>query len=69
MQQDLSKFEWIPVVVDYLYVAGDKIENVFAHAKVVHGHQEEGYEYYEIMIPSHDFFTCYIDAKRIEEFL
>ena len=69
MQQEASESEWIPVVVDYLYVAGDKLENVFAHAKVIHGYREDGYEYYEIMIPSHDFFTCYIDADKIEEFL
>ena len=69
MLQETSKNEWIPVVVDYLYVAGDKLEKIFAHAKVVHCYNEDGYEYYEIMIPSHDFFTCYIDADKIEEFL
>lgn len=69
MQQEQSKPEWIPVVIDYLYVSGDKLENIFAHAKVIHGYREDGYEYYEIMIPSRDFFTCYIDANKIEEFL
>ena len=69
MQQTSIKPEWVPVVVDYLYIAGDRLENVFAHAKVIHGYREDSYEYYEIMIPSHNFFTCYIDADKIEEFL
>ena len=69
MQQILSKYDWIPVVIDYLYIAGDKLENIFAHAKVIHDYREDGYEYYEIMVPSHNFFTCYIDADKIEEFL
>lgn len=69
MQHVTSKCEWIPVVVDYLYVDGKKLENVFAHAKIVHNYREDGYAYYEIMVPSHDFFACYIDADKIEEFL
>lgn len=63
------KNEWIPVIVDYLYITNNKIKNVFAHAKVIHGHLEDDYKYYEIMIPSHDFFTCYIDKNKIKEFL
>ena len=69
MKKDSNKHDWIPVLVDYLYVAGDKLENIFAHAKIIHGYREDGYEYYEVMIPSHDFFTCYIDANKIERFL
>jgi len=69
MLQVKNKNEWIPVIVNYLYIQGDKLEKIFAHAKVVHDYNESGYEYYEIMIPSHEFFTCYIDADKIEEFL
>jgi len=69
MHQELNKSEWIPVIVNYLYILGDRLENIFAHAKIVHDFNEDGYEYYEIMIPSHDFFTCYVDADKIEEFL
>lgn len=68
MQQDSTE-GWQGVIVDYLYVMGDRIENVFAHAKVIHGYRDDGYEYYEIMVPSYDYFTCYIDGDKIEEFL
>ena len=69
MNQELINLEWIPVIIDYLYVLGDRLENIFAHAKIIHGYNEVGYEYYEIMVPSRDFFTCYIDADKIKEFL
>lgn len=68
MQQDSTE-EWQGVVIDYLYINGDRLENIFAHAKIVHGYREDDYEYYEIMVPSHNFFVCYIDGNKIEEFL
>ena len=68
MQQDLTE-GWLGVVIDYLYINGDRIDNIFAHAKVVHDYREDSYEYYEIMVPSHNFFTCYIDGGKIAEFL
>ena len=71
MQQVSIKPEWVPVVVDYLYIAGDKLENVFAHAKVIHGNSDhcDINPYYEVMIPSHNYFFCYVDKRKIEKFL
>lgn len=60
---------WQGVIIDYLFVMGDRIENVFAHAKLIHGYREDNYDYYEVMVPSHNFFTCYIDGNKIETFL
>ena len=65
----MTNEEWCPVVVDYLYLGEEKHKNIFAHAKIISKTDEESDNYYELMIPSHDYFTCYIVEKKIKRFL
>ena len=67
MQNKLNE-TWHGVIIDYLFIQGEKLENIFAHA-IKRKYRDDGHEYYEIMVPSHNFFTCYIDSDKIEEFL
>ena len=65
----MTNEEWCPVVVDYLYLGEEKHKNIFAHAKIISKTDEESDNYYELMIPSHDYFICYIVEKKIKRFL
>jgi hypothetical protein len=62
--------KWIGVIVNYIYFKEVKHENIFAHAKLVHEVSgEKDLNYYEIIVPALEFFTCYIDNKKIIKFL
>jgi hypothetical protein len=65
----MTSEEWLPVVIDYLYLGEEKNEDVFAHAKIISKTDSESDDYYELMIPSHDYFVCYIVKKKIKRFL
>jgi hypothetical protein len=61
--------EWLPVVIDYLFLGEEKHKDIFAHAKIISKTDLESDNYYELMIPSHDYFICYIVEKKIKRFL
>jgi len=65
----MTSEEWRPVVIDYLYLGEEKHKDIFAHAKIISRTDEEADNYYELMIPSHDYFICYIVEKKIKRFL
>jgi hypothetical protein len=65
---DVNK-EWIGAIIDYVYCEGIKYENVFAHVKLIHTSDDLEDDYYEIMIPSNEFYTCYISGKKILKLL
>jgi hypothetical protein len=60
----LENKSWIPIIIDYIYDKEDMHENIFAHAKLVHGK-----DYYEVMIPELEFKTMYIRSEKISSFL
>lgn len=68
LKKDVNK-DWIGAIVDYVYCEGIKHENVFAHVKLIHKSEDKEDDYYEIMIPSHEFYTCYISGKKILKLL
>jgi len=62
--------KWIGTIINYIYFKEEIHKNIFAHAKVVHEiPDEKDSKYYEIMIPSLEFYTCYIEEKKIIKFL
>ena len=65
----MTSEEWRPVVIDYLYLGEEKHKDIFAHAKIISRTDAEADNYYELMIPSHDYFICYIVEKKIKRFL
>ena len=67
MQKKLNE-DWRGVIIDYLFIKGEKIENIFAHA-VKRKHRNDGHEYYEIMVPTYNFCTYFVDSDKIERFL
>lgn len=60
---------WEGVIVDYIYYEGDRYDSIFAHAKALNRKDDPEDYYYELMIPSLDFFYCYVDRKKIVKFL
>jgi hypothetical protein len=69
----INNNKWRPVIIDYLYLIEDsktlKCKDVFAHAKIISKSESREDDYYELMIPSHNYFICYIDEKKIKAFL
>ena len=65
----MTESGWLPIIVDYLYLNGDKVVDVFAHAKVISSVGDDSEDYYELIIPSHEYFTCYIVKEKIRCFL
>lgn len=60
---DNSKEDWLPVVLDYIFIKGDKIENIFAHAK------KQSENHFLIMVPSHNYFSSFISTDKIKVYL
>tara|TARA_B000000557_G_C20510966_1_gene332122 strand:- start:109 stop:324 length:216 start_codon:yes stop_codon:yes gene_type:complete len=68
LKKDVNK-DWLGVIVNHIYYEGIKYEKIFAHAKLIHKTEDFEDDYYEIMIPSKNFFICYITARKISKFL
>tara|TARA_B000000557_G_scaffold257160_1_gene250173 strand:+ start:1519 stop:1734 length:216 start_codon:yes stop_codon:yes gene_type:complete len=69
LKKDVNS-KWKGAIIDYIYSKEEIHKNIFAHVRVVHEIPDEKYlKYYEIMIPSLEFYTCYIEEKKIIKFL
>ena len=69
LKKDVNS-KWAGAIIDYVYFKEEIYNNIFAHVKVVHEiPDEKDSKYYEIMIPSLEFYTCYIEEKKIIKFL
>lgn len=62
-----NKNDWQLAILDECYdpvYILKKHEDILVHAKLIHDD-----DYYEVLIPSLNFYNCFVEKKRIKKFL
>ena len=58
---------WKLAILDECYdplITLKKHKDIIVHAKLIHSD-----DYYEVLVPSLNYFNCFVEKKRIKKFL